>query len=68
MTTTKNKYDTPEEFRERCLEMADNIDRNYRASVRAMVLLTGTVGEGLNPRIYCAESIPKKDVDFTSAF
>lgn len=24
--------------------------------------------EGLNPCIYCGESMPKKDVDFTSAF
>lgn len=53
----KNKYGTPEEFREWCLGMADNMYRNYRASVRAMALLTGTVGEGLNPRIYCGECV-----------
>ena len=58
MHTTKNKYDTPDEFREWSLELGENISRNYWAAVREMAILTGTANEGLNPRIFCGESIP----------
>ena len=54
--TFARNYEANMAFGEGCLEIANNIERNYWASVREMAILTGTIGEGLNPRISCKES------------
>lgn len=49
----------------------DSVDDFIRV-VRKTARKKSAEAEGLNPRIFCGESIPqempKKDVDFTSAF